>query len=92
MTSASGQPFSCTIPNVQIEQERLEREKEEQAKEETEEDLKATIDRGLDLIEPLGKSCIRFFASVRFLRKFFFKKKYSEILIFNGIDTTVLDL
>ncbi|KAI8075592.1 hypothetical protein BDF21DRAFT_495097 [Thamnidium elegans] len=64
MTSASGQPFSCTIPNVQIEQERLEREKEEQAKE-TEQDLQATIERGLDLLEPLGKNCIRFFASTQ---------------------------
>lgn len=64
MTSASGQPFSCTIPNVQIEQERLEREKEEQAKEETEQDLQATIERGLDLLEPLRTSCIRFFANV----------------------------
>lgn len=65
MTSASGQPFSCTIPNVQIEQERLEREKEEQAKEETEQDIQATIERGLDLIEPLRTNCIRFFASVK---------------------------
>ncbi|GAA5794778.1 hypothetical protein EDC94DRAFT_653019 [Helicostylum pulchrum] len=65
MTSASGQPFSCTIPNVQIEQERLEREKEEQAKEETEQDLQATIERGLDLLEPLRTSCIRFFANTQ---------------------------
>jgi ribosomal protein L9 len=67
MTSATGQPFSCSIPNVQIEQERLEREKEERAKEETEEDIQNTIDRGLDLLEPLGNNCMRFYASVSFL-------------------------
>jgi hypothetical protein len=64
MTSSSRQPFSCTIPNVQIEQERLEREKEEHTREETEQDIQATIDKGISLLEPLDKNCIRFFANV----------------------------
>ncbi|KAI7876309.1 uncharacterized protein EV154DRAFT_451555 [Mucor mucedo] len=63
MMSSLGQPFSCTIPNVQVERERLEREKEEQAKEETEQDIQATIDRGVALLAPLSKNCIRFFAN-----------------------------
>jgi hypothetical protein len=68
MTSSSGQPFSCSIPNVQVEQERLEREKEENAQEETEQDVQRTIDRGLELLEPLGINCIRFFASVSIVK------------------------
>lgn len=64
MTSSLGQPFACTIPNVQVEQERLEREKEEEAKEESEQDIQATIDRGVALLAPLSKNCIRFFANV----------------------------
>ena len=64
LTSASGQPFSCTIPNVQVEKEKQEREKEERAKEETEQDIQNTIDRGLELLEPLGINCMRFYASV----------------------------
>jgi hypothetical protein len=64
MTSALGQPFSCIIPDVQEEQERLDREKEESAQEETEEDKQKTIEKGLELLEPLGVSCIRFFTSV----------------------------
>lgn len=72
MTSSLGQPFSCTIPNVQVEQERIDREKKEHAQEETEQDIQATIDRGVALLEPLSKSCIRFFANVSFPPFFFF--------------------
>lgn len=64
MTSSSGQPFSCIIPDVQIEQERREREKEEQAKEDTEQDINNTIERGLELLQPLGTNCMRFYAPV----------------------------
>ncbi|OBZ91389.1 Protein OS-9 [Choanephora cucurbitarum] len=63
MTSSLGQPFSCSIPNVQIEEERLEREKKERAQKETEQDKQKTIQRGLELLEPLEASCIRFLTS-----------------------------
>lgn len=65
MTSSSGQPFYCSIPNVQVEQDRIEREKKETEQGETEEDIKKTIERGLELLEPLGVNCIRFYTSVR---------------------------
>ncbi|CEP11938.1 hypothetical protein [Parasitella parasitica] len=63
MTSAFGQPFSCIIPDVQVEQERLEREKEEATQEETEQEVNRIIDRGLELLKPIGLNCIRFFTS-----------------------------
>lgn len=90
MTSAIGQPFSCVIPDVQVEQERLDREKEENAQEETEEDKQKTIEKGLELLEPLGVNCIRFFTSVRFNRH---QTKLDKCLIFlDKIDTSVLGL
>lgn len=64
MTSSLGQPFSCIIPDVQVEQERLEREKEENTQEETEQDISKIIEKGLELLEPIGLNCIRFFTSV----------------------------
>ncbi|GAN04823.1 glucosidase II beta subunit-like protein [Mucor ambiguus] len=63
MTSSLGQPFSCIIPDVQVEQERLEREKEESTQEETEQDVNKIIEKGLELLEPIGSNCIRFFTS-----------------------------
>ncbi|KAI8349398.1 hypothetical protein BD560DRAFT_450248 [Blakeslea trispora] len=63
MTSSLGQPFSCSIPNVQIEQERLDREKKERAQRETEQDKQKTIERGLELLKPLEANCIRFLTS-----------------------------
>ncbi|KAI8975695.1 hypothetical protein BDF20DRAFT_625504 [Mycotypha africana] len=64
MTSSYGQPFSCVIPDVQIEQERIEREQQVAAKDETEEDRQRIIQKGLELLEPIGQtSCIKFFAS-----------------------------
>ncbi|KAL0137412.1 hypothetical protein V8B55DRAFT_1528118 [Mucor lusitanicus] len=63
MTSSLGQPFSCIIPDVQVEQERLEREKEESTQEETEQDVSKIIEKGLELLEPIGSNCIRFFTS-----------------------------
>lgn len=63
MTSSLGQPFSCIIPDVQVEQERLEREKEENTQE-TEQDISKIIEKGLELLEPIGSNCIRFFTSV----------------------------
>jgi hypothetical protein len=63
MTSSLGQPFSCIIPDVQVEQERLEREKEENTQE-TEQDISKIIEKGLELLEPIGLNCIRFFTSV----------------------------
>jgi hypothetical protein len=71
MTSALGQPFSCIIPDVQVEQERSNREKEENAQEETEEDKQKTIEKGLELLEPLGANCIRFFTSVSLTTKYY---------------------
>lgn len=64
MTSSLGQPFYCSIPNVQVEEDRIEREKKEIEEEEAKEDIQKTIDRGLELLEPLGMSCIRFKTSV----------------------------
>ncbi|KAI7904072.1 uncharacterized protein BX663DRAFT_506309 [Cokeromyces recurvatus] len=62
MTSALGQPFSCIIPNVEVEQEKLDREKLENAKVETEENKKKMIEKGLKLLEPLEQNCIQFYA------------------------------
>lgn len=64
MTSSLGQPFYCSIPDVQVEQDRIEREKSETDEGETEEDIKKTVERGLTLLEPLGINCIRFYTSV----------------------------
>ncbi|KAI8644134.1 hypothetical protein BD408DRAFT_413768 [Parasitella parasitica] len=63
MTSAFGQPFSCIIPDVQVEQDRLERQKEEATLEETEQEVNKIIEKGLELLEPIGSNCIRFFTS-----------------------------
>ncbi|KAI8080279.1 uncharacterized protein B0P05DRAFT_540700, partial [Gilbertella persicaria] len=62
MISSLGQPFSCLIPDVQVEQERLARERQE-ARQETAQEQQETIARGLKLLEPLEANCIRFFTS-----------------------------
>lgn len=91
MFSSSGQPFSCLIPNVQIEKERLEREKEENSQE-TEQDIERTIDRGLELLEPLGINCIRFFASVSVLLLIVVTANNSDNNEIIKIDSSILGL
>ncbi|KAI8884520.1 hypothetical protein K501DRAFT_332586 [Backusella circina FSU 941] len=60
MTSSFGQPFLCTIPNVELEKEALEKANRDNEKE-SEQDIKETIERGLELLEPLGNNCLRFY-------------------------------
>jgi hypothetical protein len=60
MTSSYGQPFLCTIPNVELEKEALEKANRDNERE-SEQDIKETIERGLELLEPLGNNCLRFY-------------------------------
>ncbi|KAI8974986.1 hypothetical protein BDB01DRAFT_908572 [Pilobolus umbonatus] len=61
MRSSFGQPFLCTIPDV--EQETEKQEKTREVKEKTIQDTESMIERGLQLLEPLSKSCIQFYAN-----------------------------
>jgi hypothetical protein len=60
MTSSYGQPFLCAIPNVELEKEALEKANRDNERE-SEQDIKETIERGLELLEPLGNNCLRFY-------------------------------
>ncbi|KAG0165783.1 Protein OS-9 [Apophysomyces sp. BC1015] len=55
MMSAQGQPFLCVIPQVDNEAEKA---KHQHSHPVSEEDIQRSIERGLQLLEPLGKSCL----------------------------------
>ncbi|KAL0074195.1 glucosidase II beta subunit-like protein-domain-containing protein [Phycomyces blakesleeanus] len=59
MISAYGQPFLCKIPNVDAEgdKEKRQRQIKEHMKQEN---TRGSIERGLQLLEPLSKGCLYF--------------------------------